>query len=492
MKLEHDISQRQIQRIIMTPELRMSINILQMPSFELMNLISQALAENPLLEELPESEASDSGSDSKADMGIGDGSGDYFNNDIYRVGVKDEREDGESDWEAYLEEEGSLYPYGGAVSESVDDTDYSYANSAENGITLEEHLLFQLSLYCKDPVEMRVGEYIIGNLDENGYLTCGVEDVANIFNLPVEKVEEILAIIQGVEPAGVAARSLEESLLIQLDNCDIDDELYFSAKGIISGYLGDLAKGCISKIATELGISSDLVQKAKDLIHTFDPKPGRSFSNQRLYNYIVPDIIVRKIDDNYAIIPNDSLLPRLTINPQYKEALRSDSAVEADVLNFIKERLESALWLIRSIEHRRMTIYRITEAIIEHQRDFFEKGIRYLRPMTMKEIADAIGVHESTVSRATTGKYIDTPSGIFELKFFFSSSIGMMGGGSTSSESIKILIKEIIDSEEPKKPLSDQQITRILRSKGIVISRRTVAKYRDEMLIPPAASRRRF
>jgi RNA polymerase sigma-54 factor len=314
MRLEHDISQRQIQRIVMTPELRMSINILQMPSFELMDFIYQALTENPLLEEMPDSEAADRGGESRESIAAREGAEQF---DRYEE-LGEELGKEEREWDGYFEEESGSYSYGNEVAGSHAEYGYSDVAPLDRGITLEEHLIFQLLLCCSNPEEREIGEYIIGNLDENGYLTCGVEEISKVFGLSARKVKRILSVIQGFEPIGVAARSLEESLLIQLDNCDIEDELYMAAKQIILGYIGDLAKGGIGRISSELGISSDLVQRAKDLIHSFDPKPGRSFSNQLLSSYIVPDIVVRKIDESYAIIPNDSILPRLTINPQVR------------------------------------------------------------------------------------------------------------------------------------------------------------------------------
>ncbi len=457
MKMGFNLTLEQTQKLIMTQELQQAIKILQLPSLELNEYIQQQLESNPLIET--------------------------------------KEEEGE---EAYTENmEHSIFP---EIVRNADfrrkdyqygedgDKDYSYENFIPSITTLRDHLLFQLHITIMPGRTRKIGEYIIECLDQNGYLRGSISDIANILSVKEEEVEEVLKVIQTFDPAGVACRSLAECLLIQLQVRGIDDPVI---REIISCHLEHLADKKFKQIAREFNISTGEVQEIYDIIKTLEPKPGRSFGNSLETKYINPDVVVRRTGGEYLVLVNDSAAPRLIINSYYRNILKNYNE-QHNISQYITSKLESALWLIKSIEQRRMTLFRVVSAIVDCQKDFLERGIRFLKPLTLKDIAMRIGVHESTVSRAINGKYVQTPRGIYELKFFFTSGVNNVMGDEISSESIKEAIREIIDAEDPFRPVSDQRITDILNSRGIEISRRTVAKYRDDMNIPSSSRRKRY
>ncbi|MCG4582749.1 RNA polymerase factor sigma-54, partial [Anaerosalibacter bizertensis] len=314
-----------------------------------------------------------------------------------------------------------------------------------------------------------------------------IDSLAEDLHVSLERVEKVLLQIQTFDPVGVGARDLKECLIIQLKDRKIDDE---NAYRIVEDYLEDVAHNRLLKMSKELGIELKKVQDICDYIKTLEPKPGRCFSGDvEEVKYITPDITLRYLDGEYIIILNDITAPRLNINRFYRELMSKSD--DPNIIEFLTDKLNSAMWVIKSIEQRRMTIYNVVESILKFQKDFFERGEKALKPLTLKDVADDIGVHESTVSRATNGKYIQTPRGLFELKYFFTSGV-TSGKGDVSATSIKAMIRDLIEKEDPKKPLSDQKISNILKGKSISISRRTVAKYRDEMDIPSSSIRRRY
>ena len=338
---------------------------------------------------------------------------------------------------------------------------------------------------------MKIAKYIIENIDSNGYLDLENEIIAKEFSIKEDKIENIINTIQTFEPLGICARSLEECLLIQANIKYEDDKIVKKIiKKIIKNHLEDLACNRISAIAKELNENIKVVQDACDKIKKFEPKPGRLFSSMKDVKYIVPDVIVKKVDGEYKIIVSESTAPRLYINKFYRSLLSAE--INDDATKYIKEKLNSALKVIRSIEQRKNTIYRVVKSIIDYQMDFFEKGPMYLRTLTLKDIADEIEMHESTVSRAISGKYMQCPNGLFEIKYFFQSGVSSSFGEGVSSESIKMLIKEMIEKENPKKPISDQYISNELNELGIKVSRRTIAKYRDELGILSSSKRKRY
>jgi RNA polymerase sigma-54 factor len=337
------------------------------------------------------------------------------------------------------------------------------------------------------PWQRKIALFLIGNLDEKGYLEINLEEAAERLGVSIEEAEDVLTVIQHFDPAGVGARSLEECLLLQLQHKGLDDEKIVL---IVKHHLEDLANNRFQRIADKLGCSIQDVQAMADLVRSLNPRPGAAY-NFAETRYVIPDVTVEKVAGEYIVLVNDITAPRLTINSFYEKMLKDQKSQDA-ARQFIHDKLNAALWLAKSLEQRRLTLMRVTQAIVEMQRDFFEHGVHYLKPMTQKEIAERVNLHESTISRATSNKYVQTPRGIFELKYFFTSALSTASGEVTSSESVKRQIKAIIEQEDRKRPLSDQTIAEMLAKEGIEISRRTVAKYREEMMIPSSAKRKRF
>lgn len=455
LRMEYGLKLEQSQKLIITPELKQAINILQFSSLELSEYLQQQVTENPVLElkELDEKENID------------------------------KMLEPEIDWKEVFNDKSDLgIPY----TPEEKGTGYSMEHFLSQAPTLLEHLSLQLNLLPLTSKERKIGTYLLGNIDPNGYLRVELSEVCEKFDCSKVEVENVLTKIQSFDPPGVGARNLTECLLLQLRGQTSPDPI---AENIIRKHLLDLAEGKWQKIAQSLEITPQEVQKAAQVIKTLDPKPGSRFASDKP-RYIIPDIVVEEIEGEYIVLVNDSALPRLTINPLYEAILKNQN--DQATVKFIEQKLNSALWLLKSIEQRRLTLYRVAKCIVDCQRSFLEKGIRYLRPLNLRQVADTLGIHESTVSRATANKYMQTPRGIFELKFFFATGIENKNGTTTSVESIKAIIRELLAAEDPTAPLSDQKISEILGSKGINISRRTVAKYRGEMAIPTAAKRKRF
>ena len=467
MRMGYDLVLEQQQKLIMTPELRLALKILQLPTVELEELIKQELESNPVLDII------DHNQEEKAES----------------IEVEKEEEKNqidEIDWKEYFQYQGRSYYL--ENNSNDDSSEVSYENFITYGDTLKDHLFFQLNTLKIGQKERKIGEYLIECLDDNGYLSVSVPEIADIMKISQEDVVKVLKIIQGFEPAGVGAENLSECLLIQIKLKGIWDE---KLETIVKEHLDDIAGNRILNIAKKLSISVAEAQQYSDIIKSLEPKPGRSFFCGNECRYVVPDVFIEKIEGEYVIIINDNYGSRLMINQYYKNIINSGDK-SSDAMKFINEKLSSAVWFIKSLEQRKNTLYKVVKSILDYQIDFFEKGDAFLRPMTLKNIADEIKVHESTVSRAISGKYAQTPRGIFEIKYFFKSGIETCRGEDISSESIKKMIKCIIDEEDSAKPISDQSIADLLEKKGYKISRRTVAKYRDEIGIPASSRRRRY
>jgi RNA polymerase sigma-54 factor len=452
--MEFDLKLQQTQKLIMTPELKQAIEILQLNSLELNTLIEQELETNPLLEKEETSE------DESA-----------YEYDLYELSK-------------YIRETEERMYYDDSDDEEIEEVNYENFVSTKPSLT--DHLLFQLHITPVSPKIQKICEYIIFSLSPSGYLRENIKDIAEILECTEEEVLEGLSIVQSFNPPGIAARNLQECLKLQLLAQD-------SYKGIIKKlvdyHLEEIAEGKYSYLAKLYNISPKEVQQAVDFIKKLNPKPGNSFSSIADVRYIVPDVEVIKREGEYFVIVNDSVTPKLKINNYYHSILNSH---DEEAKKYINSKLQSAMWLIKSLESRKETLYKVVKAIVELQRDFLDKGINYLKPMTQKEIADIVGIHESTVSRAINGKYVATPRGLFEIKFFFQSGISNRNGNQFSAETIKNLIKKLIEEEDSANPLSDQKIADILKEKNINISRRTVAKYREECNIPSTIKRRRY
>lgn len=460
MRLVHDIFVEQQQKLLMTPELRQAIAILHMSTMELNEFIQSELEENPFLEERESEEA-------------------------------EEHQREESDDGAWLEEWLDLYhdrDIGVVQKERKEEK--SFENYLTRVPSLFEHLEFQLRLIKLNEVDFNIGYHLIGNIDSNGYLCIALDEVARKMGTNQDKVEEILRIVHSFHPHGVGARNLSECLLLQLRH--YGKESYIARK-IIEEHLDDLARGRMNKIASALSISVQQAQEIGDLIRTLDPKPGRQYSSDQEVRYIVPEVFVEKIEDEYIVYVNDLNFPRLVVNHLYESVLRQPDHFSEDTRRYLEDKIGSALWLIRSIEQRRITLYKVASCIVDIQKEFLEKGVQYLKPLKLQQVAQIVSVHESTVSRATSNKYMQTPQGLFELKYFFSSGLeSSQNDEKMSSKSIKHMLEGMIQEEDATRPLSDEQIAQLFKKKGIRISRRTVAKYRQELGIPSTMSRRRY
>lgn len=472
MKMGFELNLVQTQKLIMTPELRQAIQILQFNNVELMDFVNKQLEINPFIESV----------DKHADVNYSDEESNDFqqNKDI------DKRDD--IDWKDIIEKYDDIsYNVYGKNSDS--DEKQAFESYTSKKITLKEHLLIQLGMSVKNKKERMIGEFLIESLDRKGYLSSSIQDISLLINEDVVEIERVLKLIQTFDPVGVGARNLSECLMIQLKEKGIQDKNVYV---IVETYLADVAANRIQKISKELQISVKRVQSICDIIKMLEPKPARGFVvDSDDIRYIVPDATIEKVEGEYIIVINDHNLPILSISDYYKKMLCD--TVDKEANKFLTDKLNSSMWLIKSIEQRKMTLYKVIESILKFQISFFENGKNYLKPLVLKDVADDIGVHESTVSRATNGKYVQTPLGLFELKYFFSSSLKKESHEEVvSSTSVKNQIKDLIDNENNEKPLSDQKIADILTSLGVNISRRTVAKYRDEMRIPSSSMRRRF
>ncbi len=476
MRLGFDLSIEQIQKLVMTPELIQAIQILQFNTQELESFIDEQLLVNPLLDTSTANQTENTEKQQEEDTKEPENEEKHY----------DEEYPNDMDWKEYFKDYDDIsYRQKEYRDESKE---MSYEQFVSNDITLSEHLMFQLQFSDGNKYLKKVGRYIIESLDQNGYMTLSVEEIADKFKVDNQIIEDALSVIQSFEPPGVAARNLQECLLLQVKNAKIEDK---NLESIIQNHLHDIADNRLNNISKSLNIPVEEVQRYADIIKKFEPKPGRQFSSDTDIKYIVPDVTLEKVGNRYIIIVNDTTAPRLYINSYYRRMLM-DSEKESQISKYLTGKLNSALWLIKSIEQRRQTIYNVVKTIVDYQHDFFEYGKKYLVPMTLKQVAEEVGIHESTVSRAINGKYLQCPGGIYEIKYFFSSGVSYAHGQGVASESIKTMIKELVDEEDPKKPLSDQQITKMLNEKQIEISRRTIAKYREEMNIASSSKRRRY
>jgi RNA polymerase sigma-54 factor len=464
------------QQLIMTPQLQQAIKLLQLSRLELLDTISQEMEENPVLEEQSVSSAED---DIKTE-GEKDEPGEGIP-DLPEVTIEEHVRD-DVDWENYLSEYNTSWA---ETSYEPKDTP-SFEGTTSSKTNLYSHLTWQLSMSSLDVEQREIGVYIIGNLNEDGYLDIQLEEISRVTGYPMERVLETLAIIQHFDPVGVAARDTRECLLIQIRFQNLGGTL---VERIITDHLGDLENRKFDQIAKGLSVPVTDVLAAVTVLQGLEPKPGRSYSDEETI-YITPDIYVFKVGDAYEIVQNEDGLPKLRVNAYYKDVLRGGDSLSDSAKIYIQEKLRSAAWLIKSIHQRQRTIYRVTESIVRFQRDFLDNGIAQLRPLVLRDVAENIEMHESTVSRVTTNKYVHTPQGIFELKFFFNSSIRSVEGDAVASESVKEQIRKIVKMEKATKPYSDQDISDILRKLNIRIARRTVAKYREMMGILPSRKRK--
>jgi RNA polymerase sigma-54 factor len=479
MKLGYDLTIEQSQKLVMTPELIQAIQILQFNTQELDAYIDEQLLTNPILE--AENHESEEDATPDDDFAAAD------SRDDARAEERDKANE-DFDWSEYLKErelDDISYRQWEYASEK---NEYSYEQFVSSEVSLTEHLLFQLQFEDLKQSCRQIGKYVIESLDRNGYMTQSAAEISRQLGVKREKVDTVVKTIQGFDPAGVCAADLRECLLIQLEQLGA---MTSGIEKVVAEHLEDLAANRLTSIAKATGLSVREIQRIGDIIKTLEPKPGRQFSSAAETKYIVPDVTVEKINGEYTVTVNEAGAPRLTISPYYRRVL-CEAEKESQISKFLSGRLNSALWLIKSIEQRRQTIYNVVSAVVARQMDFFEHGPKYLKTLTLKQIADEVGIHESTVSRSVNGKYLQSPRGIFEIKYFFTSGVASDSGEGIASGSIKTFIREIVGAEDPQAPLSDQAIADLLSEKGIEISRRTVAKYRDEIRLPSSSRRKRY
>jgi len=464
---------QQVQRLslqtVLAPQLQQSLHLLQVNALELNALVQQELQQNPVLEEEPPETPPVEPEAVAEQQPLPDesASDDDFQREFEVLSKLDD------EWREYFSQTSS---FRGRSPEQEEQRQYFFDSLVQRE-SLQEHLLRQLDDTELSAEDRKVAELLIGSLNDDGYLLTSLEELAVNTGLPMEQLERVLHVIQSLHPVGVGARNLRECLLIQLDRLGKSES---AEAAIVSRHLEELGRKRYQEIAKSLHLSLDEVQRAATVISTLEPKPGRMFSTEP-DQYVAPDVIVQEVDGQYVVLLNNDQIPRLRINNTYKELMaRGEQSREA--ISYIREKIRAGKFLIKCIEQRQQTIYKIAQIIVEHQKEFFDKGISHLKPLTMGQVAEKIGVHETTVSRAVANKYIQTPHGLFEMKFFFTPGFET-AAGPISNASVKEQIAKLIENEDPAHPLSDQEVVAILQQKGIPIARRTVAKYRSELNI---------
>jgi RNA polymerase sigma-54 factor len=488
MALEIKQSLKLAQQLVITPQLQQAIKLLQLSRLELQNLIQHELLENPILEETPEEAASKE----EEEVSVTEPAAllhDQHDKDqkTPEVGSKDGemKEPSNFDWENYMGNYNAAES-GGGESRDFSDEPPPYENLAPTGTSLQDHLLWQIHMAAFPQDEIEIAEELIGEIDDDGYIKSNLSDLAQKLGVSVYQIENTLSRLQEMDPPGVGARELKECLKIQIKPFDQREKTLLES--LIDHHLEDLERKNYPVILKSMKITMERLRELSHIISTLEPKPGRPFGSERP-QYIIPDVFVEKVGTEYIVFLNDDGLPKLQISNFYRNALYQKE-MESKAKEYIQDKLRSALWLIRSIHQRQRTLYRVTSSIVKFQKDFLENGVSALRPMVLRDIAEDINMHESTISRVTTNKYVQTPRGLFELKFFFNARVPAGNGDGLTSEAVKEEIRKLVTGEDPKKPLSDQIITDLLNKSNIQIARRTVAKYREIMGILPASRRR--
>jgi RNA polymerase sigma-54 factor len=472
MGISQKLHTKLVQKLILTPSLQQAIKLLPMSTLELRDLLTQEMVENPMLEEIP----------------------------VEDVQVA-EAQTTEEKPEAKPEQQ---------KTDSWDDADYQYffgeylddgyrpkmpqevrelppiENTLSTTSSLSDHLLWQLSLQTDDATVREIGEAIIGNLNDDGYLVASLDELAAMGPWPIEQVEAALTMVQGFDPVGVAARDLQECMMLQLRHLGLAGT---PSERIVTDHLKALQNHQVAEISRKLGLSIEDLREHVEVIRHLDPKPGLRF-NPTPSQYVTPDVFVEKIDDEYVVFLNEDGLPQMRISPTYRRLLDKDGNHGEETRAYVRDKFNAARWLIKSVQQRQNTIYKVARSIVNFQREFLDHGIEHLKPLVLRDVANDIGMHESTVSRVVNNKYMHTPQGVFEMKFFFHSGISSSFGENVSSVTIKQRIKKIIESEDAKKPLSDSKIVSILQREGLVLARRTIAKYREELKIPTSNQRK--
>ncbi len=455
---------------ILAPQLIQSLKMLQMPILKLEQTLRQELAINPLLEEVEVLEEEPNIESSESDV-------------VAPEPTPDTGEQEKIDWDNYLGEDDEGY----RVRESREPDEDRFGDLAKATDSLYDHLKEQLSFLKLSEEQQLIGEYIIGNIGPDGYLAISVPEMADELKVPPDKIMEVLSLIQRFDPIGVGSRDLRESLLIQLREKSLENTLAYR---IVDEHLRDLEKKSMLQLAKMLSVPFEKIQKAMETIKSLSPTPAHGrFDTAALP--VVPDLIIERIGEEYIVLHNDRNVPRLRINSGYKDLIKRGNSTDKNTKDYVKQKLEQARWLLNAINQRRSTMIRVMEAIIEEQHEFFEKGPAFLRPLIMDDIAQKVNMNVATISRVSSGKYVQTPLGVFEIKYFFNAGIANEDGDDLSKRSVKQRIEEIIRAEDAEHPLSDQDIFKMLQNEKIKLARRTVTKYREELKIKPARFRKR-
>ena len=460
------------QKLILTPSLQQAIKLLPMSTLELSELLNQEMVENPMLEEVPTEELQpvEATQEKPEEKPPDKEKTDTWDDQDYEYFFGEYLDDG----------------YRPSAPTEVKELP-PIENTLSTAASLSDHLLWQLSMQTDEPLTRDIGEAIVGNLDDGGQLVATVEELAAMGPWPVEDVERTLALVQTFDPIGVAARDLQECLLLQLRHLGMEGT---PAEKIVTDHMRLLQNHQVPELARKLGMSIDDLKQHIEVIRHLDPKPGSRY-NPSQSQYVIPDVYIVKAEEQYVALLNEEGLPQLRISPVYRRLMDKSVADNSEETRaYVKDKFRSALWLIKSVDQRQKTIHKVATSIINFQRDFLGHGIEYLRPLVLRDVADDIGMHESTVSRVVTNKYMHTPQGVFEMKYFFHSGIASSYGGAVSSVTIKQRIRKIIEQEDPKRPLSDFKIVSILQHEGLDLARRTIAKYREELKIPTSNQRK--
>jgi len=481
MELKLSTSLKMSQKLVMTPMLQQAIKLLPLARLELAQQVRQEITENPILEEIIEEDELKDETETDEQLEIAEPKENFEVIDEKNKGEEHTLENPDMDWDTYFQDN---IDRGSSAENYTEQPTIETTHQKEP--SLQEHLLWQLNLSVDNDRMSFIGTCIIGNINTDGYLNASLNDIEEISHADESEVITALKTIQEFEPLGVGARSLQECLKIQ---AQADDNCTPLLLKLIENYLDRLEERFLAKVSSELNVRIELILEAIKKIKGYNPKPGQTFNSERI-DYVVPDIFVIKTENGYDVTLNDDGIPRLRISPYYKNLLKN--SVKGETKEYLEEKHKSALWFLKSIDQRRQTIHKVGKSIIKLQKEFLDHGFSYLKPMVLKDVAKDIEMHESTVSRITTNKYIDTPQGVFELKFFFHSGIKSYMGNNMSSIRVKNIIKEIIATEDEKKPLTDDEMVKTLTHKNIKIARRTITKYRKELNIPSASKRKRI
>jgi RNA polymerase sigma-54 factor len=478
MRIDARLQLKQTQKLIMTQMLQQAIKLLPLSRLELVQTIRQELMENPLLDEILLEEDDEIASTDKEEPAS-------ESDEQEPASESDEKEqsepEGEIDWDLYMQDMMEM----GLTSTANHQEFPSHEATLSRQMSLADYLLWQLAIAASDEATKEIGTYIVGNIDEEGYLTTSVEEIGSRFDVSLERVEEVLRLIHTLDPTGVGSRDLKECLLLQIRQGELNGTL---VERLVDRHLENIEERFFPRIARDLGVSVEEIVRAVQLIRELDPKPGLKHSPEPP-GYIIPDVIVIKLGDEYQVFLG---IPRLRVNAYYYNMLRRQDSLQVDAKKFVEDKLRSAVWLMKSIEQRRQTLFKVGTSIVRFQREFLDNGTKCLKPLILKDVAEDIGMHESTVSRVTTNKYMHTPQGIFELKYFFHSGLDSLEGETMSSVLVKDMIKKLVESEDSRAPLTDQQIVEELQKRNVQIARRTVTKYRKELKIMQSSRRRRI